>query len=64
MLKRLVETSGSSRSKKKTILPGQQQLPLAFDLRFSQLPEEWHQIVVRFRGANAIRDGGKERIAW
>jgi hypothetical protein len=61
MLKRLVETSGS---KKKRISPGQTQLPFAFDLRLNQIPDEWHQIVVRFRRANGIRDDDKERSIW
>ena len=64
MLKRLVETSRSNRSKSKRISPGQQQLPFAFDLRLNQIPEEWHQIAVRFRRANGIRDGDKERCIW
>jgi hypothetical protein len=61
MLKRLVETSSSSRSKNKRISPGQMQLPFAFDLRLNQIPEEWHQIAVRFRRTNGIRDGDRER---
>jgi hypothetical protein len=61
MLKRLVETSGSSRSKSKRISPGQMQLPFAFDLRLNQIPEEWQQIAVRFRRSNGIRDGDRER---
>ena len=61
MLKRLVETSGS---KKKRISPGQMHLPFAFDLRLNQIPEEWHQIAVRFRRANGIRDGNRERSIW
>jgi REP element-mobilizing transposase RayT len=63
VLKRLVETSGS-RSKSKRISPGQTQLPFAFDLRLSQIPDEWHQIAVRFRRANGIRDGDRERSIW
>ena len=61
MLKRLVETSGS---KKKRISPGQQQLPFAFDCRLNQIPEEWHQVALRFRRANGIRDGDRERSIW
>jgi putative transposase len=61
MLKRLVETS---RSKKKRVSPGQQQLPFAFDLCLSQIPNDWDQIAVRFRRANGIRDGDKERSIW
>jgi hypothetical protein len=59
VLKRLVETNGSNRSKGKRISPGQQQLPFAFDLRLNQIPEAWHQISVRFRRANGIRDGDR-----
>ena len=61
MLKRLV---GSSRSKRKRVSPGQQQLPFAFDIRLNQIPEEWHQVAVRFRRANGIRDGDMERRFW
>ena len=64
MLKRLVETSRSNRSKSKRISPGQQQLPFAFDLRLNQIPDNWHQVAVRFRRANGIRDGDKERCIW
>ena len=53
MLKRLVETSRSNRSKGKRLSPGQQQLPFAFDCRLNQIPDDWHQIAVRFRRANA-----------
>ena len=61
MLKRLVETSGS---KKKRISPGQSQLPFAFDCRLNQIPVDWQQIAVRFRRANGIRDGDRERSIW
>ena len=61
MLKRLV---GSSRSKKKRVSPGQQQLPFVFDVRLNQIPEEWYQVAVRFRRANGIRDGDRERRFW
>ena len=61
MLKRLV---GSSRSKKKRVSPGQQQLPFVFDVRLNQIPEEWHQVALRFRRANGIRDGDRERRFW
>jgi len=57
MLKRLVEKSRSSQSKKKRVSPGQQKLPFAFDIRLNQIPEEWHQVAVTFRRANGIRDG-------
>ena len=61
MLKRLV---GSSRTKGKRVSPGQQQLPFAFDVLLNQIPEEWHQVAVRFRRANGIRDGDRERSIW
>ena len=64
MLQRLVETSGSSRSKKKRLSPGQIQLPFAFDCRLNKIPEEWHQIAVRFRRANGIRECDRERSIW
>ena len=63
MLKRLIETS-SSRSKRKGLSPGQTQLPFAFDLRLNQIPDNWHQIAVRFRRANGIHDGDRERSIW
>jgi putative transposase len=63
MLKRLVETSFNS-GKKKRVSPGQQQLPFAFDCHLNQIPDDWHQIAVRFRRANGIRDGDKERSIW
>jgi hypothetical protein len=61
MLKRLVE-KGSS--KKKWVSPGQQQLPFAFDCRLKQIPDDWRQIALRFRRANGIRDGDRERSMW
>ncbi|MFL0753759.1 MAG: hypothetical protein AB8B41_10355 [Prochlorococcus sp.] len=64
MLKRLVQSSRSNRSKRNRISPGQQQLPFAFDIRLNQIPEDWHQIAVRFRKANGIRDGDRERSIW
>jgi hypothetical protein len=64
MLKRLVETSGNSRSKSKRLSPGQMQLPFAFDLRLNQIPDEWHKIAVRFRRANGICYGDRERSIW
>ena len=64
MLKRLVQSSRSSRSKRNRISPGQQQLPFAFDVRLNQVPEKWHQVTVRFRRANGIRDGDREQRFW
>jgi len=64
MLRRLVETRYMSRSKKKRMSPGQRQLPFAFDCRLHQIPEEWNQIAVRFRRANGVRDGDRERCIW
>ena len=63
MLKRLVEKGrGSSKSKRKS--PGQQQLPFAFDVRLNQIPADWHHVAVRFRKANGIHDGDRERSTW
>ena len=64
MLKRLVESSRSNSNKKKRISPGQQHLPFAFDARLNQTPERWHQVAARFRRANGIRDGDRERSYW
>ena len=58
MLKRLLQ---SKRSKRQRVAPGQQHLPIAFDARLDQVPEDWHQVAVRFRRANGIRDVGRER---
>ncbi|WP_413400540.1 hypothetical protein [Prochlorococcus sp. MIT 0718] len=55
-LKRLV-SSARTRSKKKRVSPGQQRLPWALDIRLNQIPEEWHQLSMKFRKANGIRDG-------
>ena len=43
---------------------GQQKLPFAFDVRLNQIPEHWHQVAVRFRRANGIRDGDREQSDW
>ena len=64
MLKRFVQSSRSNRSKRKRISPGQQQLPFAFDIRLNQIPEEWHQVAVRFRKTNGIRDGDSRLLLW
>jgi len=64
MLKRLVESSGRSSSKSKRLSPWQMQLPFAFDCRLNQIPDDWQQIAVRFRGANGIRNGDRERSIW
>ena len=44
--------------------PGQQKLSFAFDIRLNQIPEEWHQVAVRFRRANGIRDGDQILKLW
>ena len=31
---------------------------------FNQESRDWHQVVVRFRRANGIRDGDRERSIW
>ena len=64
MLKRFVQSSRSNRSKRKRISPGQQQLPFAFDVRLNQIPEEWHQVAVRFCKTNGIRDGDSRLLLW
>ena len=63
MLKRLVSRA-RTRNKKKRISPGQKQLPWDWDIRLNQIPEEWHQIEVRFRKANGIRDGDQTLRLW
>ena len=40
------------------------QLPFAFDLRLSQIPDNCQQIAVRFRRANGIREFDRERSIW
>jgi len=55
ILKRLV-SSARTRSKKNKISPGQQRLPLAWDIRLNQIPEDWHQLAVKYK-KNGIRDG-------
>jgi len=64
MLKRPLEKGKSSQSKRNRVSPGQQKLHFAFDVRLNQIPEEWHQVAVRFRRANGIRDGDRERRFW
>jgi len=64
MLKRLVGKGRSSQSRKKRVSPGQQKLPFAFDIRLNQMPEEWHQVAVRFRRSNGIRDGDQILKLW
>jgi putative transposase len=61
LLKRLVE---KGRRKSKRISPCKQSLPSAFDCRTNQIPDEWQQIAVKFRRANGIRDGDRERSMW
>ena len=56
-LNELVEKGRSSQSRKNRVSPGQQKLPFAFDIRLNQIPEDWHQVAVRFRSSNGIRDG-------
>ena len=69
ILKRLVETSCSSsrsrsRSKNKRVSLGRLHLLFAFDLRLHRIPDDWHQVAVRFRRANGIRDGDNKRSTW
>ncbi|WP_413359882.1 hypothetical protein [Prochlorococcus sp. MIT 1201] len=48
--------SSARTTRKKKVSPGQQQLPWAWDVRLNQIPDKWHQVVVRFRRANGIRE--------
>jgi putative transposase len=59
----IVETEAYCQSRSKRASPWQQQLPFAFafDLRLNQIPDDWHQIAVRFRRANGISDSDRER---
>ena len=43
---------------------GQQKLPFTIDIRLNQIPEEWHQVAVKFRRANGIRDGDQILKLW
>ena len=52
------------KSMRKHVSQGQQRRPFVFDVRLNQIPEEWHQVAVRFRRANVIRDGDRERRFW
>ncbi|WP_236066004.1 MULTISPECIES: hypothetical protein [Prochlorococcus] len=57
-------SSARTTRKKKKVSPGQQQLPWAWDVRLNQIPDEWHQVVVRFRRANGIRDSDSRLLLW
>ncbi len=46
------------------ILRNLQKLHFAFDVRLNQIPEDWHQVAVRFRRANGIRDGDSRLLLW
>jgi hypothetical protein len=61
MLKRLVE-KGRRKSKRESLW--QQQLPFALNICLNQIPDDWQQTAVRFRRANANRDGDRERSIW
>ncbi len=37
---------------------------MAWDIRLNQIPKDWHQVAVRFRKTNGIRDGDKERSLY
>ena len=41
----------------KLISPGQQSLAWAWDVRLNQIPEEWHEVAIKFLRANGIRNG-------
>jgi hypothetical protein len=40
---------------------GQNQQDFAFYLRLNQIPDDYHQIAVKFRRVNGIRDGQREQ---
>jgi len=63
MLKRLV-SSARTRRKKNKISLGQQRLPWDWDVRLNQIPEEWHQVAMKFRKTNGIRDGDQSLKLW
>ena len=60
----MTETIARNTWNRKHVSPGQQQLPFAFDVRLNKIPEHWHQVAVRFRRDNGIRDGDKKRSDW
>jgi len=64
MLRRLIEKVRNSQSRKNRVSPGQQRLPWDWDVRLNQIPEEWHQVAVRFRKTNGIRDGDSRLLLW
>jgi hypothetical protein len=37
---------------------------LCVPIRLNQIPDEWHQVAVRFKRANGIRDDASERSVW
>ncbi|CAX32196.1 Hypothetical protein PMT_2674 [Prochlorococcus marinus str. MIT 9313] len=41
----------------KLISLGQEQLAWAWDARLNQIPEEWHQVAIKFLRANGIGNG-------
>ena len=48
---------------RKHVSRGQQQPPFAFYMRLNQIPDEWHQIAVKFRHANgSVIATGREVI--
>ena len=64
MLIRLAEKGRSIQNKKNRVSPGKQKLPFAFDIRLNQIPGGWHQVAVRFIGANGIRDVNSRPLLW
>ena len=56
-MKRLVETSKSSQSKKNRISPDQQNYLLHLKFGSNKSQRSGHQIAMRFRKVNVIRDG-------
>ncbi|KGG23271.1 MULTISPECIES: hypothetical protein [unclassified Prochlorococcus] len=35
-----------------------------WDVRLNQIPEDWHQVAVKFRKTNGIRDGDQTHKLW
>jgi hypothetical protein len=59
------EATGGERQKlEQAIITRAAATPFSFDVRLNQIPEEWHLIALRFKRANGIRDGDRERSIW
>lgn len=63
IVERLVSIA-RARSKGKRVSLDQQRLLWDWDVRLNQIPDEWHQVAVRFRKTNGIRDGDQSLKLW